>query len=196
MRVASFAFRPACFCLVASALIGARTAVAQSAGPQANATERAAGQPALSTEVRLAIASAARKLQELRGVDDAAKRKEIAEAAKALLRPFYKDPTQEDVEAWRLLGVISLVLEDGDLGALAFVEIERLKPNYLDDERLSDLMVELNVKGAGQRAQTAKANRKEAIKTYAAGQGDKTNIGYFFGTAKGVPRDWQVERTW
>lgn len=192
MRVAWVAFRPACFCLVVSALIGARTAVAQIAGQQANAIQRPAGQPALSTEVRLAIASAARKLQELRGVDDAAKRKEIAEAAKALLRPFYRDPTLEDVEAWRLLGVISLVLEDRNLGALAFVEIERLKPNYLDDDRLSDLMVELNVKGAGNLAEYTKTMRKYIISNIHILNNTKKGLHFHLG--QGVPCDFRIAR--
>lgn len=145
----------------------------------------------LSGEVRLAIATAGRELQDLRG-GDPGQAKQSAQRARQMLHRFYSDPTNDDAEAWRLLGVIAWVQRDVQLAALAMNEVERLRPNYLDDAQLRDLMVELNRLTTPEARKTQKEKRSLVLGLQAARGGDTmamSLLGVCFQNGLGVPKD-------
>lgn len=161
---------------------------------------------ALSKEVRLAIKTATAKLQEMASTDDVAKQKEIAQAARERLRTFYADPTNEDLEAWRLLGIIAVTQEDKDLAALAFYHIDRLKPDALDDEQLSNLIVKLDLLGASARTRdSASATKgflaywkqaKQSLGSFNVDPRPCYYVAFAFRSGFGVPKDISEAERW
>lgn len=159
-------------------------------GPTTDSAPRAP----LCKDIPLAIASARAKLRELSEEPDQYQCMAVAQKALELLRPFYSDPRNDDLEAWRLLGVIALVKQDRSIGALALASIRRVRPDYLGDAQLADLVTALNILNDGNVDTEAMARRRAEVVALAtnAEHGDagaQTALGVAFELGDGVPRD-------
>jgi TPR repeat protein len=71
----------------------------------------------------------------------------LAREAREKLGPALLDPEQPNVEAWRLLGITAVALNDRSDAGFAFEAIQRLQPQYQNDEGLFTLVAELNRMG-------------------------------------------------
>jgi TPR repeat protein len=66
-----------------------------------------------------------------------------SDARKRLLLMF-KDPTIDNLDAWKYAARAAIQLKDDDLGAYAFEAIQRLDPNLTTDKESLDLVARLN----------------------------------------------------
>jgi formylglycine-generating enzyme required for sulfatase activity len=114
-------------------------------------------------EVRLAVATAEARLAELRKTQDPVKQR--AELIQALndLRPALDDPMREALPAWQVAGAIAVLGKFPVLAALSFEAIDRLRPDWSNDQSLTVLMGSLNVQGAAGRLEATRAWRAEIV---------------------------------
>jgi hypothetical protein len=104
-----------------------------------NATRDAATALALRTaELALKEAQAASDRKDETGMRTAA-----AEARQALL-PLIKRSDQRLMEVWRTAGTIALLLQDVPMAAAVLEAIQRLRPDFAEEEDLLELLARLN----------------------------------------------------
>src|SRR5688500_16675198 len=99
---------------------------------------------ARSDEAELEIRTIKSILREMSAGGDKEVRAARAGEAREHLLPLLLDPHREELELWVIAGALAVELADADVGAFAFEAIKRLKPGFAQDDKLSELMAQLN----------------------------------------------------
>jgi hypothetical protein len=122
--------------------------------PQAVVLETATGPTDLTPQATLrgpaaalAVRTAELALEEANG---ALKRKnpdavrKSGEEARRVLLPLVKQVDQSDLRVWRAAGATAVLLQDAPMAAAALEAIQRLRPDFAQDQELLDLLARLN----------------------------------------------------
>lgn len=129
-------------------------------------TPAADAQPRLTAEQALALRTAERILARGSEADGTAELKRIGEEALGAIRPMLLDPTFENLDVWRVAAAISVYTSDDTLAAHAFATIQRIRPDFHEDEQLLDLMVELNRPAVVAKAQEITERREGVLRHF------------------------------